>query len=79
VNDELLSRLAENLFWTGRYVERADDTARLVDVCVHRIFSDPKTREPNTSPDCGPLSGILGVEPGSPFQYEAPVAWERDG
>jgi len=63
VNDELLSRLAENLFWTGRYVERADDTARLVDVYVHRILSDPKTREPNASPDCGPLFGILGVEP----------------
>ena len=61
MNDELLSRLAENLFWTGRYVERADDTARLVDVYVHRILSDPKT--PEDGPDCGPLFGILGVEP----------------
>jgi uncharacterized alpha-E superfamily protein len=59
MNDELLSRMAGTLFWTGRYVERADDTARLVDVYVHRILSDPKTQE---GPDCGPLFGLLGVE-----------------
>lgn len=29
MNSELLSRIAETLYWTGRYVERADDTARL--------------------------------------------------
>lgn len=28
----LLSRLAENLFWIGRYVERAENTARLLSV-----------------------------------------------
>jgi uncharacterized alpha-E superfamily protein len=31
----MLSRIAESLFWVGRYVERADDTARLLDVYVH--------------------------------------------
>ncbi|MVN87871.1 hypothetical protein GO986_14005 [Deinococcus sp. HMF7620] len=28
----LLSRLAENLYWTGRYMERAENTARLLSV-----------------------------------------------
>ncbi len=28
----LLSRLAENLFWIGRYMERAENTARLINV-----------------------------------------------
>ena len=28
----VLSRIAETLFWIGRYIERADDTARMVDV-----------------------------------------------
>ena len=28
----MLSRIAEALFWIGRYVERVDGTARLVDV-----------------------------------------------
>jgi uncharacterized alpha-E superfamily protein len=59
MNDELLSRMAETLFWTGRYVERADDTARLVDVYVHRLFGDP-----GSDLDCGPLFGLLGVDPG---------------
>jgi uncharacterized alpha-E superfamily protein len=33
----VLSRLAESLYWMGRYLERADDTARLLDVYVHRM------------------------------------------
>ena len=33
----MLSRLAESLYWMGRYLERADDTARLLDVYVHRM------------------------------------------
>ncbi len=33
----MLSRLAEALYWMGRYLERADDTARLLDVYVHRM------------------------------------------
>ena len=28
----MLSRIAEALYWMGRYLERADDTARLLDV-----------------------------------------------
>ena len=28
----MLARNAESLYWIGRYVERADDTARILDV-----------------------------------------------
>lgn len=31
----LLSRVAESLFWLGRFVERAENTARLLDVTYH--------------------------------------------
>ena len=34
----MLARLAENLFWAGRYAERAEDTARLVDVTYHTLL-----------------------------------------
>lgn len=34
----MLSRHAENLFWIGRYVERAEDTARLLDVTFHGLL-----------------------------------------
>jgi uncharacterized alpha-E superfamily protein len=60
VNDELLSRIAETLFWTGRYVERADDTARLVDVYVHRMLAASGA---GNEADCRALFSILGVEP----------------
>src|SRR4051794_3433258 len=33
----MLRRIAESLFWIGRYVERADDTARILDVHVHDV------------------------------------------
>jgi uncharacterized alpha-E superfamily protein len=39
----LLSRIAETLYWIGRYVERSDDTARLLDVSVHRVIDEPET------------------------------------
>ena len=37
----MLSRIAEALFWIGRYVERADDQARLLDVHHHVLLEDP--------------------------------------
>src|SRR4051812_10559705 len=37
----MLSRIAESLFWIGRYVERADDTARILDVHTQRLVEDP--------------------------------------
>ena len=34
----MLARDAETLFWTGRYLERAEDTARLLDVTYHGLL-----------------------------------------
>ena len=39
----MLSRIAESLYWMGRYIERADDTARLLDVHVHRMLAESAT------------------------------------
>ncbi len=64
MNCELLSRIAETLYWTGRYVERADDTARLIDVYVHRMLGETG---PGSAEEC--LAALS----------QAPVAWERDG
>jgi uncharacterized alpha-E superfamily protein len=72
VNDELLSRIAETLFWTGRYMERADDTARLVDVYVHRLLGDTAA-----GADCGALFGILGVEADRKAEIDVGVALFR--
>ena len=33
-----LSRVAESIFWVGRYVERAEGTARILDVSVYQAL-----------------------------------------
>ncbi|MFB9375370.1 alpha-E domain-containing protein [Kineococcus gynurae] len=45
----MLSRIAESLFWIGRYVERADSTARILDVHVERTLADPWIDEDEVS------------------------------
>ena len=52
-------RLAESLYWIGRYIERADDTSRTVDSYVHRMVEDPFNDEDAT---CRSLYSILGIE-----------------
>ncbi len=41
----MLSRITESLYWIGRYVERAEDTARITDVNFHHTLGM------GTSPD----------------------------
>jgi Uncharacterized protein conserved in bacteria len=41
----MLSRIAESLFWIGRYLERSDGTARLLDVHLQLLLEDPWVEE----------------------------------
>ncbi len=34
----MLSRIADSLFWIARYMERAEDTARILDVNYHMLL-----------------------------------------
>ena len=43
----MLSRVAENIYWMARYMERAEDTARLVNVTTHLVLDLP------------PLGGVI--------------------
>jgi uncharacterized alpha-E superfamily protein len=54
----MLSRVAEALFWIGRYVERAEDTARLLDVHFHEVLEDPSVDEAGA---CAVLLTVMGV------------------
>jgi uncharacterized alpha-E superfamily protein len=66
----MLSRLAELIYWTGRYVERADDTSRVVDAYIHRIAEDP-FGDPDLA--CRSLFAILGAEITDPVVTESMV------
>jgi uncharacterized alpha-E superfamily protein len=54
----VLSRAAEALFWIGRYAERAEDTARLLDVHFHQIIVDPAVDEAET---CAVVATVMGL------------------
>src|SRR3954467_1319184 len=54
----MLSRIAESLFWIGRYIERADDTARILDAFLGRLLEDPWADEDAA---CRTLMSVLGA------------------
>jgi len=56
----VLSRIAESLFWIGRYVERADDTARILDVHLQILLEDSWLEEGEA---CRALLSVMGVDP----------------
>ncbi len=43
---DLPSRVADNLFWTGRYAERLEDNARLLRAGLTRLADDPRSAGP---------------------------------
>jgi uncharacterized alpha-E superfamily protein len=53
----VLSRIAESLYWIGRYVERADDTARILDVHVYAAL----TIEPDATARHLALLVVMGL------------------
>ncbi|MCV7191541.1 alpha-E domain-containing protein [Mycolicibacterium brumae] len=55
----MLARNAEALYWIGRYVERADDTARILDVTVHQLLEDSSV-DPDQASRL--LLQVLGIE-----------------
>ena len=58
----MLSRIAESLYWIGRYVERAEDTSRILDVYLQLLVEDPSV---DTQLSTATLYAVLGMEPPS--------------
>ncbi len=79
----LPSRAADNLFWLGRYVERAEATLRLSRVLVGRLAESGDT---GTSPLVSRLLGLLGawgamprdLARATPTRYAVAVLTRRD-
>jgi uncharacterized alpha-E superfamily protein len=55
----VLSRLAESLYWIGRYVERAEDTSRILDVHLGLLLDDPWAPEDVV---CSSLLSAMGKD-----------------
>lgn len=63
----LLSRVAERLFWMARYLERAEDTARITQAYTHLVMDIPE----GTDLGWGTLVKILDGEPLFEAKYRA--------
>jgi uncharacterized alpha-E superfamily protein len=56
----MLSRIAESLFWIGRYIERSDGTARILEVHLQLLLEDPWIDEDSA---CRALLSVMGSVP----------------
>ena len=59
----LTSRAADNLFWTGRYLERAEAVARLLRAVLDGLWEEETA--PGLSPVLDALMRLMGYAPGS--------------
>src|SRR5262245_29792762 len=55
----MLSRVAENLYWISRYVERAENLARLLDVGFHLELDAAGITGGDNEP--GPIQSVLTI------------------
>jgi uncharacterized alpha-E superfamily protein len=65
----LLARAAENIYWMARYLERAEDTAKLVEVNAQLLLDLPREE----SPGWGPLIDILGMQEAFGKRFATPA------
>jgi uncharacterized alpha-E superfamily protein len=77
----MLSRIAESLYWIGRYAERAEDSSRLLDVHLTLLVEDPWAPEEAV---CASLLDAMGHDapPGVPISSELVLerlVWDRTG
>ena len=67
----LLSRVAESLLWMGRYVERAENTARLLDVTYHGRLEPQSGEVFGATNTWQALTATLGLDTLYAAQHEA--------
>ncbi len=56
----MLSRIAESLFWIGRYLERAENTTRIVEVHLQLLLDDPSVDQDDAAHS---LLAVMGAAP----------------
>jgi uncharacterized circularly permuted ATP-grasp superfamily protein/uncharacterized alpha-E superfamily protein len=61
-DSDLPSRIADNLFWLGRYVERAEGTARLMRAVAVRLSDPNGSSDSDLASDVDPLLRMLEAQ-----------------
>ena len=52
----MLSRNAERVYWLGRYIERTEDTARLLNAFSHVMMDLPASSKLDWNLDLSPIN-----------------------
>jgi uncharacterized alpha-E superfamily protein len=88
----VLSRIAECLFWIGRYLERAEGTTRVVEVHLQLLLDDPTVDQDEAAAnllevmgapahdavDTGEVLRVLCSDPSSPWSAAASLGGVRE-
>ena len=91
----MLSRIAESLFWVGRYLERAEDTARVLDAhlsqmmeaspvdeataCEHLLAVMEASPPSDRGPDVDSVTHLLAFEESNPSSIIGSISAAREG
>jgi uncharacterized alpha-E superfamily protein len=65
----MLSRVAESIYWAGRYIERAENTARFIDVNLQMGLDAPSS----FAEQWAPMVAIYGSQSGFSDRYDEPT------
>ena len=68
----MLSRIADSLFWIARYMERAEDTARILDVNYHMLLEQSQQTYPAALGAAGPHDRRAGASSSSSTRWPTP-------
>lgn len=72
---ELTSRIADNMFWLGRNLERSEQLARLLRIAIERMTGGPEIPEPD---DAATLLSILALTGHLPFKDYQDAAVQKE-
>lgn len=67
---ELTSRIADNMFWLGRNLERSEQLARLLRIAIERTTGGPEIPEPNDAATLFSVFALTGHLPIKNYQDE---------
>lgn len=68
----MLSRVADSLYWMSRYVERAENVARIFDVNLQLMLDLPSKQAAQLQKNWGPILACLGDEKAFAKRYKKP-------
>ena len=74
----MLSRVADSLYWMSRYIERAENVARFVDVNLNLMLDSPMGQEQQWQPLINTSGAIEANDAQAGVKFFVVVAREKN-